>query len=161
MWDQSRCISSAVCAGAGGACRDLAKSLRPSKQDGVVSYSPSDLVDECSIHELVEQLGLCMMQPLRVTGNHISYAGDATRYGSQQTHPHTTSPGGGVYVAWRVNRVYFITVGLGRRTERKTYALYADQLPLTSISHIFNTLLFRPLSHPYHSCVSASLFAGV
>lgn len=65
-------------AGVGGARRVLARSLRLREQDRNVDYSPSDLVNEPSVHEFIEQLRLFMIQPPPVTGDFISYAGDAT-----------------------------------------------------------------------------------
>jgi len=94
-----------VCVGAGEARRDLARSLRVSRQDGVVGYSPGGLVNESSIHELIEQLGLCVMQPPGVAGDHISDAGDTARGCSQQICPHTTGPDRGEYVTRREERV--------------------------------------------------------
>jgi len=67
----------------------------------MVRYSPSGLFNKPSVYELIEQLGLCVMQPSRVTGNHISGAADMPRRGSQQMGPHTTDPDGGVHVAQR------------------------------------------------------------
>ena len=81
--------------------RDLTGGLTVSRHNGMIRYSPSDLFNKPSFHELIEQLGLRVMQPSRVTGNHISRAVDVARRGSQQMRPHTTDPDGRVHVAQR------------------------------------------------------------
>ena len=100
-WDQPRCKLFEVNVDADEARRDLAEGLTVSRNNGVVGYSPSDLFNKPSPHELIKQLGLGVMQPPHVAGNHISGAVDMARRGPQQIHPHTTNPDGGVHVARR------------------------------------------------------------
>lgn len=101
-------------ASAGEMHRDLAKGLTISRENGLGSYSPSDLFNKSSIHEFIEQVRLCMMGTLLVTCNHISAAVDAARGSSQQMHPHSADlrylrPGG---------KNECVTFGFGGRTER-------------------------------------------
>ena len=112
-WDQPHCILFEVNASAGEALRDLARSLRVGRQGGVVRHSPSNLVNESSSHELNEQPGLCMMEPLRATSDHIPNGGDTARGNPQKLRPHISDSDGGVYVAWIGERM------CDRRTWRK------------------------------------------
>ena len=138
----------------GGVRRDLAGGLGVSRQGGVADCSPSDLINESSIHEFIEQLGLCMMQPPYVAGNHIAGAEDAARSDSQQIRLHTVDPGGAVRVAVDEERA------CDRRTWRKNgkggragtrQGRSRMRMPLISISHTFNTFLFQRLSFLHHS----------
>jgi hypothetical protein len=133
--------------------RDLAGGLGVSRQGGVADCSPSDLINESSIHEFIEQLGLCMMQPRCVAGNHIAGAEDAARSDSRQIRPHTVDPGGAVRVAGDEERA------CDRRTWRKNgkdgragtrRGRSRMRMPLISISHTFNTFLFRRFSLLHH-----------
>ena len=155
-WDQPRCKLFGVNVGADEARRDLTGDLRINRNNMVVGYSPSNLFNEPSLHEFIEQLGLRVMQPPHVTGNYTSGAVDMARRDSQKMHPRTTGPDSGVHVARRRGQACDLWTwwknGKGERSATRTASKSIKNLEtLISISHTFNTFLFRPLSYPHHS----------